>query len=48
MTEEDRKYVDGCAIFYRTSKYVIHYFFIHWLCKGESHSSHASFIVKLS
>lgn len=20
MTEEDRKYVDGCAIFYRTSK----------------------------
>ena len=24
MTEEDRKYVDGCAIFYRTSKYVIH------------------------
>lgn len=22
MTEEDRKYVDGCAIFYRTSKYV--------------------------
>lgn len=23
MTEEDRKYVDGCAIFYRTSKYVL-------------------------
>lgn len=25
MTESERKYVDGCAIFYRTSKYVHDY-----------------------
>ena len=28
MAESDRRYVDGCAIFYRTAKYVVFYLFV--------------------
>lgn len=37
MSESDRKHVDGCAIFYKTEKYVLDTFLFLALCPASLH-----------